>query len=235
MKVYYRFSFNNQLSNTGNQRPAQVRPDWFDKWKCLKNFTTVFSEQNITIVADGVTDDIWDKLNSLYPNLDLQRTTFSHGAGTFFHCFDQAIKLASNEIVYFVEDDYVHHEGADLILEQGLSRCAYVSLYDHPDKYWDDNANKMCLLLKTTSCHWRTTPSTTLTFACTVSTLKEDKEIFYRWGTGSDNWVHDTQLFNELSTKRGLITPVPGYSTHCDAWVVDALVDWKDVLDRTTE
>jgi len=37
-----------------------------------------------------------------------------------------------------------------------------------------------------------------------------------------------------LSQLRGLITPVPGYATHLDTWVIAKMVDWKDLLDRTS-
>lgn len=235
MKVYYRFSFNNMLGSDGKPRPNPGRPEWFDKWQCLKNFTTVFAEQDITIVADGVADDVWEQLTTQYPTLDLQRTKFGHNAGSFLYSLEQAVNLPDETLVYFVEDDYVHHEGADLILEQGLMISPYATLYDHPNKYWDPEVKKPCLLLKSETCHWRTTPSTTMTFGARVGFLKADKVEFYRWCNGDDNWTHDTQLFEKISSTRGLISPVPGYSTHCDQWVVDSLIDWQDVLTRTTE
>ena len=234
MKIFYRFSFNNMPDHTGTPRSMPDRPEWFDKWKCLENFTNVFAEQDITIIADGIDDEVWDKITLTYPMLNIQRTNFGHNAGSFLYSLEQAVNLDPNEIVYFVEDDYVHHEGSDLILEQGLSRCAYVSLYDHPDKYINQQGQQSCLLIKTDNCHWRTTPSTTMTFATRAGFLMEDKHFFYRWCGGEDNWTHDSQLFNEISQIRGLITPIPGYATQCDLWVVDSLIDWIDVLNRTT-
>jgi len=233
MKVYYRFSFGVMPDHTGKPRNPPVRPEWFDKWKCLKNFVTVFSDHDITIVADGVDDSAWDKLQTLYPTLDLQRTKFGSNAGSFLYSLDQAIKLPQDTIVYFVEDDYVHHEGADLILEQGINISPYVSLYDHPDKYWGDNASVPCTVIMTEDCHWRTTGSTTMTFASQVRYLIQDRELFQQWCGGEDKWTHDTQLFTALSESRGLVTPIPGYATHCDTWVIAKIVDWQDVLDRT--
>jgi hypothetical protein len=221
------------LDHEGQLRNPPNRPEWFDKWKSLKNFTTVFAEQNISIIADGVANEVWEELNKLYPNLDLHRTSFGHNAGSFLYSLELALKLPSFASVYFVEDDYVHHEGSDLILEEGLTKSPYVSLYDHPDKYWGENANTPCKLIMTDSCHWRTTGSTTMTFASRVKNLQEDRDEFYRWCGGDDNWTHDTQLFTELSNKRGLVTPVPGYATHCDAYVVGAMIDWFNVLERT--
>jgi hypothetical protein len=234
MKVYYRFSFRNMPNHDGTPRSTPNRPEWFDKWRCLENFVNVFKEHDITLIADGVEADVWDQLTTLYPTLDLQRTSFGSNAGSFLYALDQATKLDPYTNVYFVEDDYLHHEGADVILEQGLSKCPYVSLYDHPDKYWDNNADVLSKLIMTEDCHWRTTGSTTMTFASKAMFLKEDLSIFQQWCGGEDKWTHDYQLFTALSEKRGLITPVPGYATHLDTWVIAKMVDWQEVMNRTT-
>ena len=196
-------------NHDGTSRPEPNRPHWFDKWRCLQNFMSVFEGHDITLVADGVTDDVGDKLKNLYPWVDLRRTTFGSNAGSFLYCLEEAVTLDPHTNVYFVEDDYIHHEGADIILEQGLSHSPYASLYDHPDKYWGSNIDKPCQLIMTEDCHWRTTGSTTMTFASKAMFLAEDKSIFYKWCGGNDNWTHDFQLFTELSDNRGLITPLP--------------------------
>lgn len=221
-------------NHDGTPRPEPHRPPWFNKWRCLQNFITVFNSHDITLVADGVADDVAEKLQNLYPNLDIRRTNYGSNAGSFLYCLEEAVKLAPNTMVYFVEDDYLHHEGADVILEQGLNSCAYVSLYDHPDKYWQDNADIRAKIIMTEDCHWRTTGSTTMTFASRSGFLAEDKSIFYQWCGGADNWTHDFQLFTELAKKRGLITPMPGYATHLDTWVIAKIVDWEAVLNRTS-
>lgn len=236
MKIYYRFSFRLTPDHKGNVRPAPARPEWFDKWKCLANFTNVFSEHDITIQAENVDDQVWDKLNSLYPKLDLRRTSHGTSGRAYLASLKEVLdaNLDPDTIVYFVEDDYIHHEGSDLILEQGLGLCPYVSLYDHPDKYWGDNHGMPTIVLMSNDVHWRTVPSTTLTFASRISTLTKDKDIFYKW-CDEHGWMHDNQLFTELTNKHPLITPIPGYSTHCDTWVIGKIVDWEDVLKRTTE
>lgn len=235
MKVFYRFSFNNMNDAQGKARPTPKRPNYFDKWRCLENFLFVFKDHDISLIADGVDDLVWQKLQSIDFDLDLHRTSFGHNAGSFLYSLDLACKMADETIVYFVEDDYVHHEGADIILEQGIERSAYVSLYDHPDKYWGDNAFKVCNVFITNDCHWRTTSSTTMTFASTVRHLKEDRSVFQQWCGGPDNWTHDFQLFTELADKKGLVTPMPGYASHMDTWVIAKLVDWKDCLRRTSD
>ena len=150
------------------------------------------------------------------------------------YSLNQAVKLPQDTIVYFVEDDYIHHEGSDLILEQGINISPYVSLYDHPDKYWGDNTSIKCSIKITEDCHWRDTGSTTMTFASQVGYLIQDMDLFQQWCGGEDHWTHDTQLFTAISNLRGLITPIPGYATHMDTWVIGKMVDWEDVLNRTT-
>jgi hypothetical protein len=234
MKIYYRFSFNNMPNHLGEKRNSPNRPAWFNKWHCLSNFVNVFKNHDITIVADKLDPETVQKLSKFYPDTDIHLTDFGYNAGSFLYSLELARKLPADTKVYFVEDDYLHHEGSDIILEQGLDICPYVSLYDHPDKYWNENADKLSKILMSEDCHWRTTGSTTMTFGTTVSYLQEDRESFYRWCGGTDNWTHDFQLFTELSNTRGLITPLPGYATHMDTWVIAKMVDWKDVVDRTS-
>lgn len=221
-------------NHDGTPRKSPDRPTWFNKWRCLENFTNVFAEHNITLIADSVDNNTWNKLKDSFPKLDIKKTNFGSNAGSFLYSLDLATKLDPHTKVYFVEDDYIHHEGADIILEQGLECSPYVSLYDHPDKYWGENLNKLSKIIMTDDCHWRTTGSTTMTFASKVMFLQEDRSIFQKWCGGNDNWTHDFQLFTELATKRGLITPMPGYATHLDTWVIAKIVDWKDCLDRTS-
>jgi hypothetical protein len=79
-----------------------------------------------------------------------------------------------NDIIYFLEDDYIHRQGWVDILKEGFKYIAadYYTLYDHPDKYWlpmyEDLTSR---ILPTPTTHWRTTPSTTNTYACTYKTL----------------------------------------------------------------
>ena len=56
----------------------------------------------------------------------------------FNMALDLALKQTECEGVYFVEDDYLHHPRSYEILIEGLELGAdYITLYDHPDKYFD--------------------------------------------------------------------------------------------------
>lgn len=222
-------------NHDGTPRPVPKRPEWFDKWKCLANFVNVFADHNISIIADGLDDSSKNRLSTEYSSKvrEIEFVNFGSNAETFLYSLEKAIQLPSGGRVYFVEDDYLHHEGADEILEQGLDKSAYVSLYDHPDKYWDKNADKLCKVFMTADCHWRTATSTTMTFAGHVGYLRDNVEIFRKWCGGADRWTHDYQLFTELANTHGLITPLPGYATHLDSWTLAGIADWHAVQQRT--
>jgi hypothetical protein len=224
-------------AHDGTPRPTPVRPEWFDKWKCLTNFVNVFSNHNITIIADGLDDKSKNRLTAEFEHRvkEIDFVNFGSNAETFLYSLDRAVLLPVVGHVYFVEDDYLHHEGADVILEQGLEKSPYVSLYDHPDKYWDGNADVLCKVFTTEDCHWRTATSTTMTFAAHVGYLRDDIQLFRKWCGGADRWTHDYQLFTEIAKTKGLITPLPGYSTHMDSWTMAGIVDWYAVQQRTTE
>ena len=55
---------------------------------------------------------------------------------SIYESFDQGQKC--KDLIYFVEDDFLHKDNCREILLEGLRLGAeYASLYDHPDKYLD--------------------------------------------------------------------------------------------------
>jgi hypothetical protein len=161
--------------------------------------------------------------------------SIGHGAGTFNLALDEALKGSDDEIVYFVENDYLHKPGADKILIEGFSLgYDYVSLYDHPDKYINganpfvEDGGEVTRLMLTDSCHWKLTNSTTMTFAAKVKTLKQDEVILREFTSGTH--PNDFPMFLALREKQhGLITPVPGYSTHGETAWLSPLTDWSKI------
>jgi hypothetical protein len=112
---------------------------------------------------------------------------------------------------------------------------AFVSLYDHPDKYMDPSigGNPYCeggaedtRVYLTNSCHWKITNSTTMTFAATVDTLKRIEPTLRKW-TNTPH-PHDFEMFIELREQNELlITPIPGYSTHGETQWLAPTIDWS--------
>ena len=227
MKIIYR------VSDTGYNK---VKPKYIDNQKCLSNFCYVFQDDDIIVMADNVSEDTRRMIQQ--HAVHLEHVNVGHGAGTFNLALDMALKFDDDEIVYFVENDYLHKDEAPKKLEEGFSLGAnFVSLYDHPDKYLDPSkgGNPHCegggeetRVYLTDSCHWKITNSTTMTFASKVSTLKEIEPILRKWT--NETHPHDFNMFLELRDKgKLLITPIPGYSTHGETAWLSPLTDWSKI------
>jgi hypothetical protein len=231
MKIIYR------ISDSGYNK---VKPDYIDNQKCLQNFCNTFYDHiyDIHVIADNCSEPTIDLINRYIDPVNIEKVSVGHGAGTFNLALDKALKWEDDEIVYFVENDYLHRPNSSNIIKEGLSLGAsFVSLYDHPDKYLDpsNGGNPYCeggaedtRVYLTDSCHWKITNSTTMTFASTVKELKKYESILRKHTTGS--YPNDFKMFLELRDNNGLlITPIPGYATHGETAWLSPLINWSQL------
>lgn len=231
MKIIYR------ISDTGYNK---IKPSYINNELCLENFCNVFFDHihDIQIIADNCSDETINMIKKYIDPVNLTKVSVGHGAGTFNLALDRALKGKDNEIVYFVENDYLHKQGSVEVLMEGFNLGApFVSLYDHPDKYKEPalGGNPYCeggaedtRVYLTDSCHWKITNSTTMTFATTVAALKRTEPILRKWTVGTH--PHDFQMFLELREQNELlITPLPGYATHGEVAWLTPLTDWSKI------
>jgi hypothetical protein len=206
------------------------------KEHCIENFLQQFPKEEVTIYADNVRDTTFEWITSL--GCVTHRTNGGSSAAGFRIVFEEALKLPDNELVYFVEDDYLHLPKSRQVLLEGLDHADYVSLYDHADKYIparkggnpliEDDGAEITKVFVTKTTHWKLTNSTTMTFAAKVSTLREDQELWTQHTSGT--YPRDFDCFLKLRERgRALITPIPGYSTHCEPMWASPLTDWLSV------
>lgn len=230
MNIFYR------ISDIGYQK---IKPSYINNENCLKNFCNVFSKYlgTMCVIADNISYETTDMIKR-YIKTDIVHTSIGNGAGTFNLALDKALLLPENEIIYFIENDYLHKFDAPQVLLEGLSlNPSFITLYDHPDKYLDPSqgGNKFCegkaentRVYLTESCHWKITNSTTMTFAAKVATLKKYEHILRKWTQGSH--PNDFQMFIELMKEEAfLISPIPGYSTHGETAWLSPLTDWSQI------
>jgi len=229
MKIVYR------ISDAGYNK---VKPEYITNENCLRNAVQVFGRDNFHIIADNVSDTTEQTILKYVDGI--QKVSIGHGAGTFNLALDWALKQNEDDIIYFLENDYLHRPGSENILVEGIDLGAeYLSLYDHPDKYIpasrggnpqiDDDGGEYTKLFLSKSCHWKITNSTTMTFASTVKVLKEDEEVLRKW-TNRGHYPDDYKMFLELREKnRILVTSVPGYSTHGETAWLSPLTDWSKI------
>lgn len=242
-----RFSDGGQTSPDGKIQ-NKARPTYFNKRNILLHFIKTFTNENLYIVADNITDESNEFLLSIVKSPDhIIRTYYKSGALSFLHSVRFAIEEAKNknwsddECIYFVEDDYIHRDSCDKIIVEGLEIADYVTAYDHPDKYLPRNmggnpllqtvdnraTGENTLVFLTRSSHWKITNSTTMTFATKLKILKDDYAIYNEFcNTG---YPHDFEMFLELSKRkrRVLISSIPAYSSHCENGVIAPLYDWN--------
>jgi hypothetical protein len=231
MKIFYR------ISDSGYNK---IKPNYINNENCLKNFCNVFFNyiNNINIIADNCSKSTINIIKKYIDPANIEEVSVGHGAGTFNLALDKALKQDDEEIIYFVENDYLHKQNSPKILKEGFELGAsFVSLYDHPDKYINpsEGGNPYCdggaedtRVYLTNSCHWKITNSTTMTFASKVSTLKRIELILRKYTLGTH--PNDFPMFLELREQNELlITSIPGYSTHGEVAWLSPLTDWSKI------
>jgi len=230
MVVLYR------ISDAGYNK---VKPKYVNNENCLRNAVEVFKNVKWSVYADNVSTETDDMIQKYVTRSDIEYVSVGHGAGTFNLTLDEALKYEDDEIVYFLENDYIHKPESLEIIKQGFELGAsFVSLYDHPDKYLppEKGGNPYCQggaedtrVYLTKDCHWKITNSTTMTFAAKVSTLKRVESILRKHTNGTH--PNDFQMFLELRKNNELlITPIPGYSTHGETAWLSPLTNWEKYI-----
>jgi hypothetical protein len=229
MRIIYR------ISDSGYNK---VKPNYIDNEKCLKNASEVLEGAIFHIIADNISSNTESMIQKYLTRDSIIHAKKGNGAATFNMALDKALTYDDDEMIYFIENDYLHKPGSLKVLKEGLSLGAsFVSLYDHPDKYIspDKGGNPYCAggaedtrVYLTDSCHWKITNSTTMTFAAKVSTLKRTESILRKHT--SKTHPNDFQMFMELREKNELlITSIPGYSTHGETAYLTPLTEWQSV------
>jgi len=204
-------------------------------------------------LADNCDEETIDLLRN--KNFFHLETTALGQVQSFYHLVRYAINhLQDDDLIYVIEDDYWHIPKAHEILEEGLQVFDYITLYDHPDKYGvfkfaknpyvcHDTLSEPTRVYKGHRTIWRTTNSTTHSFATRVKTLKEDSYIwlgklkrkhilqdFYDWIFLTKPGLNGGQLrkkyiFRQIiayiallfgSKKRSLGVPLPSASAHLE-------------------
>jgi hypothetical protein len=232
MKIYYR------ISDGGYNK---VKPNYIDNENCLKNALHVFppTTHDWSIIADNISEET-NNMIQRYISIDhILYVSIGHGAGTFNLALDAALTNPDDEIIYFVENDYLHKPDASNILKEGFNLGAsFVALYDHPDKYingvnpYVTDGGEDTKVFLSESCHWKLTNSTTMTFASKVSTLKQFESTIRQYTSTSH--PHDFEMWIDLRNQGvSLITPIPGYATHGESAWLSPLTNWNNVNSNT--
>ena len=231
MKIIYR------ISDAGYNK---VKPKYIGNRNCLWNAVNTFQDvafEDWTIIADNVSEETDVIIQSYIPRESIDYVSIGHGAGTFNLALDKALTFDDDEIVYFIENDYLHKPNSMKLIEEGLNIGDYVTLYDHPDKYMNGDVggnpyitenSEITRVMLTESVHWKITNSTTMTFAAKVKTLRQDEEVLRQHTSGTH--PNDFHMFIDLYNRgKRLLSSIPGYSTHGETAWLAPLTNWKKI------
>lgn len=222
--------------------PGKARPDWFTYEVCFRNIlSTIRSDPQaqrvtFTIMFDGSVEKFQEDFVSRYhanPDLGLQLQFLAAGSDkvsaflTLHHIAAQ--KHDDGDLVYMVENDYMHRPGwVSRLFELYESKLQfnYVSLYDHADKYFLAMYEGLeARIHHTANQHWRTAPSTCGSFIATAAQFRQDFDVMT---SGLPDYAFFQSVVNDR--QRVLLTPVPGLSTHCMAGYLSPTVRWEDFI-----
>jgi hypothetical protein len=237
LRIIYR------ISDGGNPK---VKLDQATKKHCLENCILEFGKENITLFADNCGSETLQMISDL--GLNFNQISLGNAMSWRHVCQFAIQNFDPKSAIYLLEDDYLHRPGSRLALMEGLEIGDYATLYDHPDKYISTNeggpnpyiTNKAeeSRIWCSTSCHWKQTNSTTMTFATRINTLMEDWPVWMEFTSkgfpndfgafqrlqGIGNW--ENRLFGK---KRILVSSVPGFSTHAESAWLSPHTDWTKI------
>lgn len=221
-----------RMCDTESLSGSASRPSNFSKESLFNNLmATRDSHTNITIVYDGDELPTFLKDTGRFPRFQILPCKGGNGDISFQNLimYIKCQQYEPNTIIYILEDDYLHKAGWPRIMREGFGtlqpsflKLDYITLYDHKDKYCYPMYNELLSKIAISpSVHWRTTPSTTNTFATTYKIFIEDFDIHYSYLN------KDHEKFLELAkVGRILGSCMPGYSTHCHKDYMSPCVEW---------
>lgn len=151
----------------------------------------------------------------------------------------------AREVVYFVEDDYLHTPSAieEMLAAHALfkdklgGREVALHPYDDPKNYWSMIFSREdCRVVYGTKRHWRTNTHTTNTCWVEAGTLRRNWELFDRLGRysstpyGVANHIFEASTINEIWREQvTLFTPIPSLALHLQYEEhKDPYLDWEE-------
>ncbi len=211
------------------------RPSFFSRENCYQNLLrTKPKSAKLTFFLDTYHGKLEDHFLSQEKKYPVITKSLGSETASFLFLLDwvEQLQCPYDSIIYLVEDDYLHRENWGKVLEDGFSHSEidYLTLYDHNDKY-DKSLypNLTAQIIGGRFCHFRSTPSTTNTFAARAKTLKEDIAVHRAFSEGR-KITEDHQKFLALGQRgRTIYSAIPGWSTHMEKGLESPYIDWKEV------
>jgi hypothetical protein len=152
---------------------------------------------------------------------------------------------SSADLVYFVEDDYLHYPtaieemvNAYRLFKRNLGTEVAIHPYDDPDNYLPLFIDE-CRVVLGKNRHWRTNKYSTFTFMCNPEIVRKFWSRFYTVATeymtewGEKNEIQEGTTINHIwRWEVKLFTPIPSVALHMGyERQLDPFIDWKSLWD----
>lgn len=137
------------------------------------------------------------------------------------------------DIVYFVEDDYLHFKYSFGQCFKWLNALPDVAVHptDYPAAYQQDRVIPSLILLGESN-HWRSVNTSTFTFMLKVKTLRKHMQHFVESCEGAN----DAKLSNlfgwQMEPKVFLFSPIPGLATHMHEGTMSPYMPWDKIMEE---
>ncbi len=224
MTIHIIYRHTSNLSNCGM---GKNRPDWFSYDTSLNNILSSIQEVDFVkfhLIYDGKYEDADPRIHYV------KEINENSAMGCWIQAwkYAQSLELADDDLIYHLENDYMHIPGWPYKIKELYSTyddLSYVTLYDHPYHYYsNDHPGLQAYLFTTQTQHWSTRLSTTATFIINKQILFEDYD---KWVEGPGD--HYVFLWLGENRQRTVLAPIPSLATHCETEWLSTSIDWEKV------
>lgn len=217
----------------------------------IKSCNQVYNHEiNISILDDHSTYSLINYINYIIPksihSIKLINLDVSGNNNTLLRQLELS-KDSTADIVYLIEDDYLHYESA---ISEMLDSYVYfknmiqqevaIYPYDDPDNYRSKNIEE-CRIVLGEKRHWRTNKYSTGSFMINPQIIASNFDIYYKFCKlymtpfGDALNVHEGTTINNIWRDQVyLFTPIPSLALHMQyEEQKDKFLDWKELWNKS--
>jgi hypothetical protein len=239
MKIVYRICDIVNSLHRGLDGSDNPRPNGMSKTEVIKICARSLKDsvKNIDhkfyLIGDRVSKELWDFLiNELNPFFSENSSEPLGGLGSLAKCGEIATSFNDNDLVYMVEDDYLHDADSfsRIIDFVDFAKQFNVPWFVHPTDYPDQYRNpKRSYIFQTNTGYWREVSSTTFTMLFLAKNLKQ----FYSNFRESLIGVGDDGIFSKIFMDKAIcLSPLPGIATHLHTGTYSNYIDWNKIINK---
>lgn len=145
-------------------------------------------------------------------------------------CFELAMQADDEDIVYLVEDDYLHIPNSlQPMIKFAETYACFVHPTDYPDRYTrTEDRFRRWLIFPGEGVHFREIANSTFTFLGKAKLFKEHSSVMFMSCKNSDDGFLSSMVFG----KTPLFSPIPGLATHMHENVMSPFTDWQAIWNE---